>query len=73
MTMWIKYDQSPERLPVAWAGSAVELAALTGNNPGHIRSAWSDYKRGKKKDTCFARVELPDDDPELILEETEGE
>lgn len=65
MTMWIKYDQSRARLPVAWADSAVKLARITGNNAGRIRSSWSDYKRGVSNDTYYAKVDLPDDDPEL--------
>ena len=47
--LWIKYDDSPERLPIYIADSAAELARKTGDDWGNIRSAAHKAHTGKIK------------------------
>ena len=59
--LWIKYDDSPERLPVCVAESSAELARRTGDNWGNIRSAAHKAHTGKIKNGRYAYVEVEDD------------
>lgn len=62
MTVWIMYDDSRARLPIAMADSSMGLALKTGANVKTIRSIASRQKHGIIQSGRFACVELGDDD-----------
>ena len=58
MKVWIKYDDSPERLPVCIADTAFELARLTGESLGTIYSYAYKMKHGEVINGKIACVEI---------------
>ena len=58
MKLWILYDDSPARLPLWVADSAVELAKLTGRSEATVRSVASRVKTGEFSNGRFASVEV---------------
>lgn len=58
MTLYVKYDDTPEALPIAVAGSVIELAAKLGKTPNNISSSISHKRPG------FARIEIEEGDDE---------
>lgn len=62
MRLWVAYDNSPERLPIAWAYSAKELAIKTGARLQTVHSIASRQKAGIFKNAKFAIVEIEDED-----------
>ena len=60
--VWIAYDNSRARLPIAIAPSALQLAKIVGHSYKSIYSYWSKYRRGLVKTTKYAKVYVGGDD-----------
>ena len=56
--IWIAYDDSPERLPIAVADNPRELAKLIGGKSATISSKACDFHRGRTKDSKYVYVEV---------------
>lgn len=54
--VWIAYDDSRARLPVAIASSAKKLAEMIGVAEGTVVSTWSKYIHGVLSTAKYARV-----------------
>ncbi len=64
--VWVGYDSSPARLPIAIASTSGELANKMGVTAGAVETTWSKYRHGKLKTTKYAMVfiDKEDDDAE---------
>lgn len=58
MTIYVKYDKTPEALPVAVGGTVKELAKILGVSENLISSSIS------KKYPSYARIEIEEGDDE---------
>lgn len=69
-TIWVAYDKSDKRLPIAFADTAQELARICGVTLGTVTSTAYRYrKKGRKRtEALFARVEVDDDAESGTLE-----
>ena len=56
--IWIAYDDTPERLPIAIADSPKELARLVGSRSQTISSKACDFHRGRTKNSKYVYVEV---------------
>ena len=56
--IWMKVTTDEYELPVAVAGSVYELANLLHVSESYIKSAWCNYKKGKRQTCPFRRVEV---------------
>ena len=54
----MKVTTDEYELPVAVAGSVYELANLLHVSESYIKSAWCNYKKGKRQTCPFRRVEV---------------
>lgn len=54
--VWVAYDDSKARLPVAMSPSVTELAAIMGVSRSTIESMWSKYRHGKLDTAKYAKV-----------------
>ena len=61
MKLWIMYDNTPARLPIKVADSAVELARYAHRSENTVRSMASRLRSGVYEDSRFAWVEVEDD------------
>lgn len=61
-TIWIAYDKSRARLPIAMADSAVKLAKMVGVSDLTVRSIVSRAEMGLYKNPRFAKVEIVEDE-----------
>lgn len=60
MKLWVMYDKSPERLPIAVADSAHNLARLVGLK---VHTVWSIENRTRHGENgCIECVIVDDDD-----------
>lgn len=62
--VWVAYDSSKERLPIAIATTAGELGRMLGIQPVRIQSSWWNYKNGNLKTARFAKVYIGGSDDE---------
>lgn len=62
--VWVAYDSSEARLPIAIAPSAAELGKLIGKKPTTIQSNWINYRKGKLKTPKYAAVYVGGSDDE---------
>ena len=60
--IWVAYDNTKERLPIATAPSALQLAKIVGHSYKSIYSYWSKYSRGLVNTTKYAKVYVGGDD-----------
>lgn len=60
--VWVAYDQSRARLPVAIAFTIAELSEKTGVSVKKLLTRWYNYKFGKTKTTRCAKVYIGDDE-----------
>ena len=60
MKVYIAYDNSPARLPVAWADSQAKLARLIGADPSTIGKGIRRFLQGALNGH-YAVVEVEDD------------
>ena len=73
-TIWIAYDKSKLRLPIASADTAKELARMTGVSVSTVRSEAARFIQGgctKTKGARFAKIEIEEDEHEDRQEEAE--
>ena len=54
--IWIAYDDSKAKLPIAMASSAIKLAEMMGVDQNTVYSVWSRYKSGGLLTAKYARV-----------------
>ncbi len=54
--VWVAYDSTGARLPVAIAPTAEILARLVGCSVNTIHSVWSKYQHGKLNTAKYAKV-----------------
>lgn len=62
--IWVAYDKSSARLPVAIAFSIAELSKITGVSAKKLMTRWYNYKFGKTKTTRCAKVYIGGDEDE---------
>ena len=62
MTLWVVYDDSPARLPVAVFESAAEAAKYTGASLATVQSIASRAKHGDKYAWRYARIKVKEDE-----------
>ena len=62
MTLWVVYDNSPARLPVAVFESAAEAAEFTGSPISTVQSIASRAKKGDKYAWRFASIKVKEDE-----------
>ena len=60
--LWVAYDSSRARLPIAVAPSALTLAKMVGVSPNTVYSVWSNYLSGRRSTTKYAKVYIGDDE-----------
>lgn len=60
--IWVAYDDSRARLPVAIAPTADELARITGRTRSCVESAWCHYRLGHSKNTKYAKVYIGEEE-----------
>ena len=60
--MWIAYDDSRARLPVAWADSAAALSRMVGVSDLTIRSTACRGLSGEYGNPKYMKVEVEDED-----------
>lgn len=60
--VWVAYDKSRARLPVAIAFTIAELAKITGVSAKTLMTRWYNYKNGRSKTTRCAKVYIGDDE-----------
>lgn len=58
--IWVGYDDSRARLPVAIAPSAQALAKIMGVSDSVVYSVWSRYKSGELSTAKYAKVYIGD-------------
>ena len=62
--IWVAYDDSRARLPVAIAPNAQALAKIVGMNENTVYSTWSRYQHGELLTAKYAKVHIGDLDDE---------
>lgn len=62
--VWVAYDSSRARLPVAIAATADDLAEIMGVTRNAVESTWCSYRRGRLKTTKYAKVYIGGSDDE---------
>ena len=62
--IWVAYDKSRAKLPIAIAFTIAELSEITGVRPNVLMSRWYNYKLGKTKEARVAKVYIGDLDDE---------
>lgn len=60
--IWVAYDDSRAKLPIAIAPSALTLAKIVGVSPNTIYSVWSNYQSGRLFTAKYAKVYIGDDE-----------
>lgn len=60
--IWVAYDNSRAKLPVAIAPSAQSLAKIVGVSANTIYSVWSNYLSGRRSTAKYAKVYIGDDE-----------
>lgn len=62
--IWVAYDDSRARLPVAIAPSAQSLAKIMGVSQNTVYSVWSRFLRGVLSTAKYAKVYIGDNEYE---------
>jgi hypothetical protein len=60
--IWVAYDDSRARLPVAIAPTAQALAEIMGVSVKTVYSTWSKYQSGELKTAKYAKVDIGDNE-----------
>ena len=62
--VWVGYDNSDARLPVAIAPTASALAEVMGVKKATVESMWSKFRHGQVSTAKYAKVYIGDVDDE---------
>ena len=62
--IWVAYDKSKARLPVAFAPTAESLAEMMGVSKKTVTGNWHNYRAGRLKTAKYAKVYIGDTDDE---------
>lgn len=60
--VWVAYQSEYPYLPIAIAGSSVDLADIIGVDRSTVSSTWYKFRHGVLKNTRFWKVEVGVDD-----------
>ena len=60
--VWVAYDSSRARLPVAIAPSAKELARIMGVSRVTVESDWSHFRHGDRPSAKYAKVYIGEEE-----------
>lgn len=60
--VWIAYQSKYPYLPIAIAGSSVELADIMGIDRSTVSTTWYKFRRGVLKNSRFWKVDVGLDD-----------
>ena len=70
-TVWVAYDKSKLRLPIASADTSKELARIVGVSVSTVRSEAARFLQGgctKEKGARFAKIEIEEDEDDRAME-----
>lgn len=62
MRVWVAYDKSRARLPIAVADSAAELALMVHANKNNVKTMASKLRHGVLNSSRFACVDIEEDE-----------